>query len=74
MQLGQPLLRLEVVIEAAGFRTVDVTMRHAATIEQVVVSHADPFDRLLLAQCEVATLRLPTADIALMKLPVAIPA
>jgi len=49
-------------------------MRHAATIEQVVVSHADPFDRLLLAQCEVATLRLLIADEALTKLPVAMAA
>jgi PIN domain nuclease of toxin-antitoxin system len=70
-KLGHPLLRLEMAIDAAGFRTLDVTMRHAATIEQVVVSHADPFDRLL-AQCEVETLRLLTADKVLAKLPVAI--
>jgi len=38
------------------------------------VPHADPFDRLLLAQCEVETLRLLTADKALAKLPVAIAA
>jgi PIN domain nuclease of toxin-antitoxin system len=36
--------------------------------------HADPFDRLLLAQCEVATLRLLIADEALTKLPVAMAA
>ena len=49
-----------------------MTIRHAAAIESMVVPHADPFDRLLLAQCEVETLRLLTADEALAKLPVAI--
>lgn len=72
--LGVPLARLGAAIEQAGFRTLDVTMRHAAAIEEVTVSHADPFDRLLLAQCEVETLRLLTADRVLSKLPVAIKA
>jgi PIN domain nuclease of toxin-antitoxin system len=49
-------------------------MRHAAAIEHVAVTHADPFDRLLLAQCEVETLRLLTADRHLSSLPVALPA
>lgn len=72
--LGQPLGRLREAIEEAGFHTLDVTVRHAAAIEQVAVPHADPFDRLLLAQCEVETLRLLTADKLLVKLPVAIAA
>jgi PIN domain nuclease of toxin-antitoxin system len=53
---------------------LDVTIRHAAAIERVAVPHSDPFDRLLLAQCEVETLRLLTADKVLAKLPVAIAA
>ena len=72
-ELGQPLNRLEEAIDDAGFRTLDVTIRHAAAIERVVVTHADPFDRMLLAQCEVETLRLLTADKALSNLPVALP-
>ncbi len=70
--LGQPLARFGEAIEQAGFRALDVTLRHAAAIEGLVVAHADPFDRLLLAQCEVETLRLLTADKVLSKLPVAI--
>jgi len=73
-ELGQPLDRLGKAIEEAGFRRLDVTMRHASAIERVAVPHADPFDRLLLAQCEVETLRLLTADKVLAKLPVAIAA
>jgi PIN domain nuclease of toxin-antitoxin system len=73
-ELGQPLALLGEAIEAAGFRTLDVKVRHAAAIERVAVPHADPFDRLLLAQCEVETLRLLTADTVLAKLPVAVAA
>ncbi|MCX5739687.1 MAG: type II toxin-antitoxin system VapC family toxin [Proteobacteria bacterium] len=73
-ELGQPLSAFGEAIEEAGFHTLDVTVRHAAAIEHVVVSHADPFDRLLLAQCEVETLRLLTADKVLSKLAVAIAA
>jgi PIN domain nuclease of toxin-antitoxin system len=72
VRLGQPLAALEVAIERAGFQTIDVTLRHAAAIERVEVSHGDPFDRLLLAQCEVETLRLLTADKLLAKLPVSV--
>jgi PIN domain nuclease of toxin-antitoxin system len=36
------------------------------------VPHGDPFDRLLVAQCEVETLRLLTADDLLARLPLAI--
>ncbi len=39
----------------------------------VTTPHADPFDRLLLAQCEVETLKLLTADKTLRKLPGALP-
>jgi PIN domain nuclease of toxin-antitoxin system len=73
-ELGQPLAGLSEAIEAAGFRTLDVTVRHAAAIERVEVPHADPFDRLLLSQCEVETLRLLTADKVLGKLAVSIAA
>lgn len=71
IRLGQPLAVLEAAIERAGFLALDVTVRHAAAIERVEMTHGDPFDRLLLAQCEVETLRLLTADRRLARLPVA---
>ena len=70
--LGVPLAALEEAIEEAGFRSLDISARHAAAIERVDVPHGDPFDRLLLAQCEVETLRLLTADKTLGRLPVAV--
>lgn len=73
IRTGLALDRLEQGIEAAGFLTLDVTIRHAAAMARVPVPHGDPFDRLLVAQCEVETLRLLTADEQLARLPVAIP-
>ncbi len=71
-RLSSSLAAIEQAIQDAGFRTLDVTMRHAAGIERIETPHADPFDRLLLAQCEVETLRLLTADETLGRLPVAV--
>jgi PIN domain nuclease of toxin-antitoxin system len=73
-RLGQPLASLGETIERSGFRTLNLTPRHAVAIENVTATTADPFDRLLLAQCEVETLRLLTADRHLSALPVALKA
>ena len=48
-------------------------MRHAVALERIATPHIDPFDRLLLAQCEVETLKLLTAGKTLRKLPEALP-
>ncbi len=67
--LSLPLRDLQKAIIAAGFQVLDVTMQHAAAIPEIDLPHNDPFDRLLLAQCEVETLRLVTADQALAQVP-----
>lgn len=64
---------LEHAVEASGFRTIDVGIRHALATTRITTPHADPFDRLLLAQCEVETMRLLTADRELSRMPVAVP-
>ena len=71
-QPGFSLDELPDAVADAGFRMLDVRPRHAAAIASVSVPHADPFDRLLVAQCEVETLRLLTADAALGELPAAV--
>jgi PIN domain nuclease of toxin-antitoxin system len=48
-----------------GFQELLVTFRHAAAAEHVALFHADPFDRLLLAQAKVEGLQLVTHDEAL---------
>ena len=71
--LGLPLASLEQAIDRAGFRPLDVTMRHAVALEGVDAPHADPFARLLLAQCEVETMRLLTSDKVLAGMSVGLP-
>lgn len=71
-RLSYPLVDLEEAVEEAGFRSLPVTMRHALATERIDTAHEDPFDRLLLAQCQAETLRLLTADRQLAALPVAI--
>jgi PIN domain nuclease of toxin-antitoxin system len=74
LALRRSLATFEAAVTEAGFETLDVTMRHAAAVAQVSTRHADPFDRLLLAQCEIETLKLLTADRNLQKLPQAVAA
>jgi len=52
----------------AGFRLLPLTADHAAAAERLPEMHADPFDRLLLAQALHEPLRLMTADALLIGL------
>lgn len=49
-------------IRASGFEELPVAAHHAAATTRLPLHHADPFDRLLLAQAMVEPLRLLTAD------------
>ncbi len=49
-------------IEASGFQDLRVTARHAAAVAKLPLHHADPFDRMLIAQAFLEPLRLVTAD------------
>lgn len=69
LKLSHPLRDLEKGIVAAGFHVLDITVRHATAVPDIKLKHNDPFDRMLLAQCEVETLRLITADRVLGGMP-----
>lgn len=69
LTLRRSLATFEAAVIEAGFETLDVTMRHAAAVAEVSARQSDPFDRLLLAQCEIETLKLLTADRYLKALP-----
>jgi len=47
---------------AAGFELLPVAAEHAAAVETLPPIHADPFDRLLVAQAMAEPLRLLTHD------------
>jgi PIN domain nuclease of toxin-antitoxin system len=52
-------------IEQSGFFELPVCAAHAAAVARLPLHHADPFDRLLVAQALTEPLRLLTADAAL---------
>lgn len=49
-------------IEGSGFRELQISARHAATVRSLPDLHNDPFDRLLIAQAICEPLRLLTHD------------
>ena len=54
--------RLVEMSEKAGFTELPITSRHAAHVAQLADHHADPFDRLLVAQAMTEPLLLVTVD------------
>jgi len=49
-------------VKAAGFEPLPVTFAHAAEIQRLPAMHADPFDRMLVAQARVEGLVIVTHD------------
>ena len=41
---------------------LEITLAHAAGVEQLPLHHADPFDRMLISQARAASLAIITAD------------
>ena len=56
---------LAAAIDQSGLLELSVTARHAAAVARLPLHHADPFDRLLIAQALTEPFRLVTADRAL---------
>jgi PIN domain nuclease of toxin-antitoxin system len=57
-------------IEEAGFRVLPVETRHVLGLAELPQIHADPFDRLLIAQALVDDLDLVTADEVVRSYPI----
>ncbi len=58
---------LSAAIEGSGMAELPVRATHAAAVQRLPLIHADPFDRLLVAQALTEPLRLMTADAALAR-------
>lgn len=56
---GQRALRY---FQESGYRFLPVEPEHAAAVEDLSEHHADPFDRILVAQALVEPMRLMTHD------------
>lgn len=57
-------------LEAEGIESLSISTSHAAAVEALPRHHADPFDRLLIAQASVEKLALLSADKVLRRYPV----
>lgn len=52
---------------ASGIKELPVTLEHALAVKELPNVHADPFDRLLIAQAQVEGLSLVTSDRNILK-------
>ena len=58
-------LALSGLAESCGFEDMAVSARHAAAVCELPLHHADPFDRILIAQAKLERLTLVSADRAM---------
>jgi PIN domain nuclease of toxin-antitoxin system len=69
LKLTHELGALPELLDGLGVRIVAINERHALASVQPEPMTRDPFDRMLLAQCQVEGLRLLTIDRALVAHP-----
>lgn len=50
------------LVDESGFRRLPVTFEHACEAGRLPPHHADPFDRMLIAQARVEDMTLASAD------------
>ena len=71
LRLTPSLGALPELLDRLGIRIVAINERHALASVEPEPMTRDPFDRMLLAQCQVEGLRLVTVDRALVSHPLA---
>ena len=49
-------------VDSQGFESLDITLRHAQRAGSLAHAHRDPFDRVLVAQSQLAHLKLISND------------
>ena len=62
LKLGKPPDETITQLIESGFQTLPITVRHALAIGALPSRHADPFDRILVAQAQCEDLTIVTAD------------
>jgi PIN domain nuclease of toxin-antitoxin system len=63
---------IESGVEESGFEKLPITLAHAERAGRLPRHHADPFDRMLVAQAQTESLTLVTDDTRLRRYEVAI--
>lgn len=69
---GMPLEDIVSAVRQTGLNLLEIDVKHVVTAADPEPETRDPFDRLLLAQCQVEGLRLATVDGALVDHPAAL--
>jgi PIN domain nuclease of toxin-antitoxin system len=69
---GMPLVDIVGYLEAVGIAILPIEADHVIVAADPEPETRDPFDRLLLAQCQVESLRLATVDRVLVRHPLAL--
>ena len=72
LPLGQPLGAILAQLPAAGITVLPVQLTHVLAVENLPLTHKDPFDRILAAQAIVEGAVLLTADPAFQQYPVTV--
>lgn len=70
LRLAPTLDALPELLEGLGIGILPITEQHAVASVQPDPKTRDPFDRMLLAQCQIEGMRLLTQDCALIDHPV----
>lgn len=71
LDAGIDLQHLPAFLESCGVGILDINRYHAVTYVEPEATTNDPFDRMLLVQCQLESLRLVTVDRALVDHPLA---
>ncbi|MBI1328371.1 MAG: PIN domain-containing protein [Alphaproteobacteria bacterium] len=71
LRLGVKPTEVPALVEHGGIQIIDIDRHHVLAELNVVPPTRDPFDQLLLAQCQVEGMRLVTVDDKLVSHPLA---
>lgn len=63
---------IEAALAQQRFSTLPVTMRHVLAVESLPRHHADPFDRMIIAQAHLDEMTIVTSDSTIRRYPVAV--
>ncbi len=63
LELGRPFEELiPEQLNLNGIKVMDIQIEHVAKVTQLPFHHRDPFDRLLIAQAQIAAIPIVGAD------------
>jgi len=66
----EPVLFLPSRLRSLGFRALSFSLDHALSIGGLPAIHADPFDRMMIAQASIEGMTLVTRDAQILRYPV----